>query len=82
MLILLVLVILLIILFIKIIKLPIKLLFKLLLHALVGFAALFLLNFVGSWFGISLDMNWFNAVVSGVLGVPGVIFLLVFKYIL
>ncbi len=60
---------------------PIKWAFKLLLHAVCGFVMLFLLNFFGSVIGISLEMTWLNAIVSGILGVPGVIILLVLKYI-
>ena len=69
--------------FIKLLKTPIKLAFKLLLlHAVGGFVMLFLVNFFGSYLGISLEMSWLNAIVSGVLGVPGVVILLLFKYIL
>ncbi len=68
--------------FFRLIKLPLKWAFKLLLHALAGFVLLFLLNFFGSYLDISLEMSWLNAIVSGVLGVPGVVILLIFKYIL
>ncbi len=69
-------------LFIRIIRLPLKWLFKLALHAAIGFVALFVFNFLGSFVGISLELNTFNAVVTGLLGVPGVILLLLFKYLL
>ncbi len=69
-------------LFIRIIRLPLKWLFKLALHAAVGFVALFVFNFLGSFVGIWLEVNTFNAVVTGLLGVPGVILLLLFKYLL
>ena len=52
------------------------------LHAAIGFVALFVFNFLGSFVGISLELNTFNAVVTGLLGVPGVILLLLFKYLL
>ena len=68
--------------FFRLRKLPLKWAFKLLLHALAGFVLLFLLNFFGSYLDISLEMSWLNAIVSGVLGVPGVVILLIFKYIL
>ena len=74
--------ILLLILFIRIIRLPLQLLFKLILHAAVGFLALFVFNFLGSYIGVSLEINLFRAIVTGVLGVPGVILLLLFKYLL
>ena len=73
---------LLLLLFIRIIRLPLRWLFKLALHAAVGFVALFVLNFLGSGIGIFLELNVFNAVITGVLGVPGVILLLLFKYLL
>ena len=69
-------------LFWRIIRLPIKWLAKGALHAAVGFVALFVLNFLGSWIGVELEMNVTNALITGVFGVPGVLILLVFKYVL
>ena len=68
--------------FIRIIRLPLKLLAKAALHAAMGFVALFVLNFLGSWIGVSLEMNLINALITGILGVPGVLILLIFKYVL
>ena len=65
----------------KLLKKPIKWAFKLLLHAAFGFVFLFIFNFVGDWVGLSLDINWFSAILTGVLGVPGVILLLLLKYL-
>ncbi len=48
---------LLLMLFIRIIRLPLKIMAKAALHAAVGFVALFVLNFLGSWIGVSLEMN-------------------------
>lgn len=73
---------LLLLLFIRIIRLPIKWLFKLLLHAAVGFVALFVLNFLGTYVNISIEMNLLNALITGILGVPGVLLLLIIKYVL
>ena len=73
---------LLLLLFIRIIRLPLKLLAKAALHAAVGFVALFVLNFLGSWIGVTLEMNLVNALITGILGVPGVLILLIFKYVL
>ena len=66
----------------KLLKKPIKWAFKLLLHALFGFVFLFIFNFVGAWVGLSLPVTWLNAVISGVLGIPGVILLLILNYII
>lgn len=61
---------------------PIKWALKLLVNALIGGAALILLNLAGGPFGISIAVNPLNALIVGVLGLPGVILLLVLKMIL
>ena len=66
----------------KLLKKPLAWIVKFLLHAAMGYAFLFLFNFVGAWIGVSLGLNWLNAAVAGVLGVPGVILLLLIKYLL
>ena len=52
-----------------------------LLNTAIGFAALFLLNFFGSAIGITLGLNWINALVIGVAGFPGLVLLLLIKYL-
>jgi len=66
----------------KILKTSIKWGFKLLCHIGIGFVALFVFNFLGGFVGISLGLNWINAIVTGVLGLPGVILLLLLKYLI
>ena len=66
----------------RLLKKPIAWILKFLLHAAMGYAFLFLFNFVGAWIGVSLGLNWLNAAVAGVLGVPGVVLLLLIKYLL
>ena len=66
----------------KLLKRPIKWVFKLLIHACMGYAFLFIFNFVGAWVDVSLGLNWVNAAIIGVLGVPGVVLLLLIKYLL
>ena len=70
------------ILVIKLLTAPIRFAIKLLLNAASGFVMLFLVNFLDSIWGISLGINWFNALVVGFLGVPGVVLLLLVKYFL
>lgn len=78
-------VIILLVLLFKIIKSPLKWALKLLFHAAMGFVALFLLNWACKTFGVStsniIDPNLINCLVSGVLGVPGVVLLVLIKYI-
>ncbi len=61
----------------KILAAPIKWVFKLLINAVVGFVLLFLANFVGGFFNFEIPVNLLTCVISGVFGVPGVIFLVV-----
>jgi len=69
-------------LFIKIIKGPIKLIFKLLINAALGFVALWLINFFGDPIGLSLGVNWINALIIGVFGFPGVVVLAILHFLL
>ena len=66
----------------KLLRTSLKWALKLLLNAVIGFVALFLLNYIGAPLGVSLNLNWFNAIITGILGVPGVILLLLIKYLL
>ncbi len=66
----------------RILRTPIAWALKLLINTLIGFVALFLLNFFGDWVGISLGVNWVNALITGVLGLPGVVLLLLIQYLL
>ncbi len=71
----------LLILFFKLLAKPLKWIFKLLLNALSGFIALVLINFVGGFIGLSLTVNVVNCLVAGFLGLPGVILLILIKYL-
>ncbi|MBS1418690.1 MAG: transcriptional regulator [Clostridia bacterium] len=68
-----------VILLLKILSAPIRLAFKLLINAGVGFLILFVVNFFGDFVGFTLGVNFLNALVAGILGVPGVILLIVIK---
>ena len=61
---------------VKILSAPIRLIFKLLINTAIGFAILFFVNLIGSAFGFSLEMNVMNALITGIFGIPGAIFLL------
>ena len=64
-----------------ILKKPIKIVLKLLLNTVIGFVALFVLNWLGSFAGITMPINWLNAVLVGVLGVPGVALVLLLQWL-
>ena len=67
---------------VAIFKKPVGCLLRLFVNTLGGFIALFVLNFLGAFIGISLGVNWTNAVIVGIFGLPGVGFLLIFQLLL
>lgn len=60
----------------------VKLLFKFIANSLVGFVILLLFNFFGSLIGVHLPITIITAFVTGVFGIPGILVLLILKYIL
>ncbi len=61
---------------------PIKVLIKLLINGVIGGVILLVFNLIGGYFGLSIIINPLNAILVGVLGVPGVILLLVLQILL
>ena len=48
----------------------------------MGLAALALVNATSAFTGIALGLNLFNALVVGVLGVPGLVLLILVQWVL
>jgi inhibitor of the pro-sigma K processing machinery len=46
-------------------------------NGVLGVILLLLVNFVGSYFGISVGINIVTSLIAGFFGVPGVIFLII-----
>ena len=65
----------------RLFKTPLKLAMQVLLNTLLGFGALFLLNLTEAVTGISLGVNLLNALVIGILGVPGLGLLLLVQWL-
>ncbi len=61
---------------------PLKLAVKLLVNTLLGFLALWALNLTASFTGVALGVNLGNALVIGVLGLPGFVLLLLVRWVL
>ena len=61
---------------------PLKLLIRLLMNGIIGGALLFLFNIIGGFFALSLPITPINAIVVGVFGIPGLIVLLLLKFII
>lgn len=65
----------------KILAAPIKLIFKLIINAVTGFLLLFLANFISGFFDFAIPINLISCLVSGIFGIPGVIFLVVVQFL-
>lgn len=61
---------------------PLKILLKLIINGVLGAITLLLVNFVGAYFGLHIGINAITALIAGFFGIPGVIFLILFKTIL
>lgn len=60
---------------------PMKFILRLALSTFLGFLALFLINYLGALIGITFAINWINAAVVGILGLPGVALLLLIEWL-
>lgn len=67
---------------VKVFAWPLKLLFKLIVNAVLGVILLIIVNFIGQYFNFYIGINAITALIAGFLGVPGVIFLIIFKLFL
>ncbi|MDD4570560.1 MAG: pro-sigmaK processing inhibitor BofA family protein [Tepidanaerobacteraceae bacterium] len=66
----------------RVLIMPLKIVLKLVYNALIGGIVLLILNFVGGYIGLYIALNPITALLVGFLGVPGIIMLLILKYIL
>lgn len=71
-----------VLLMIKLFLKPMKWILKLLLNTGLGFVLLLIVNFVGSWVNISLGINWLNALVVGIFGLPGAALLILVNWLM
>ncbi|MCT8978737.1 pro-sigmaK processing inhibitor BofA family protein [Clostridium sp. CX1] len=67
---------------VKVFAWPLKVLFKLIANGIFGVLLLILVNFIGHYFNFYIGINAITALIAGFLGVPGVIFLVIFKLFL
>ncbi len=67
---------------IRVFQAPLRLALKLLVNTLLGFLALWAVNLTAGVTGITLGLNLWNALVIGVLGLPGFVLLLLTQWVL
>ena len=61
---------------------PLRLALRVVVNGALGLGALWLLNSAAPITGLTLGLNWFNALTVGVLGLPGLGLLLLVKWVL
>ena len=59
---------------------PLRFMIKVAINTVVGIVAMVLINKYGAQYGLNIDVTWFSAGVTGILGIPGVALLLVLKW--
>lgn len=59
---------------IKLLKWPIKIL----INGIIGIVLLYIANYIGIYFNFAIEINPITALIAGFLGIPGVIFLIIF----
>ncbi len=62
----------------SILMFPIKMLFRMIGSALAGGILLVVVNLFGSLIGLNIEITPLNAIIVGILGIPGVVLLLIF----
>ena len=67
---------------IRVFQTPLRLALKLLANTLLGFLALWVVNLTAGVTGITLGLNLLNALVIGILGLPGFVLLLLTQWVL
>jgi inhibitor of the pro-sigma K processing machinery len=58
---------------------PLKILLKLIINGALGVIILLIVNLVGANFNFFIGINAVTALIAGFFGIPGVIFLILFK---
>lgn len=67
-----------VLLILKLIGKSMKMIRTILINAIVGFIALFVLNLIP---GIDLNYNWWSGLITGLLGIPGVVIVVILQLV-
>ena len=63
----------------KIFIVPIKVIMKLILNTILGAILLYIINLIGASFNFHIGINLITTLVTGILGIPGVILLILLQ---
>ena len=63
----------------KLCKLPIKKILKLCINSILGAGIIYATNIIGNNFNFHIGLNWWTILISGIMGIPGVILIVFLK---
>ena len=66
----------------KIFIVPLKTIFKFILNSIIGGLIIYLINFIGGYFGFHIGLNIITSVFVGLLGIPGAVVVILIKLLL
>ncbi len=66
----------------KALLLPLKTIIRLVINGILGGVVLLVINLIGGPLGFTLSLNAVSALVVGILGLPGLILLVILKFLL
>lgn len=66
----------------KAMLLPLKVIARLVINGILGGIAILIINLIGTPLGFSISLNPVSALVAGILGLPGIILLVILKFLL
>ena len=66
----------------KIFIVPIKYMIKLIFNSILGALMIFAINLIGGIWGFHIGLNFFTAIMVGILGIPGAICLIIVSLLL
>ncbi len=66
----------------KMLLIPLRVIFNLIVNAVIGGGVLLVVNLVGSFWGFAVGVNPITALTVGLLGVPGVALLVALRFLL
>jgi len=58
---------------------PIQKVFKLIINSCLGAVLIFIINLIGTSFDFHIGLNIINAIIVGLLGIPGAVLLIILK---
>lgn len=66
----------------RIFIIPIKWICKLIFNSILGALLIFAINLIGSIWGFHIGLNCLTAIIVGMLGIPGTIFLIIISLLI